>query len=478
MRRRLLLATGLVLLAGVAATAAALAGGDAPRATPLPKAALVDWPTFGFDAARSSSGPAVTGITAANVKSLHRRQFRLDGTVDAAPIYLNGVSVRGKAHDVFVVTTTYGKTEALDATSGKVLWEFTPPGFSGWAGSAQVTNTTPVADPSRKFVYAASPDGRIHKLSLSTGAQVWSTLITKDATHEKMTSALNFSKGLVIATTGGYIGDAPPYQGHVVTLYAASGKIDHVWNSLCSARHALITPSTCASSDSAIWSKGGAGVDPETGNLVVATGNAPWNGSTDWGDSVVVLSPNASTMLKHYTPATYDNLNKSDLDLGSTSPVFLNGGYIVQSGGKDGVLRLLNLKTLPGPSTKTGGEVQTMFVPGPTMVFAQPAVYQGKWVFVADSAGTEGLLLSGGKLHVKWSNKTGGTSPVVAGGLLYVATSGGVNVYVPFSGRLVAKLPVGSVHWQSPIVAAGRVAVAEGSYQDHAQSGVLDVFSR
>ena len=38
-------------------------------------------------------GPAATGITAANVAKLTRRQVSLDGTVDSSPIYLHGVSV-------------------------------------------------------------------------------------------------------------------------------------------------------------------------------------------------------------------------------------------------------------------------------------------------------------------------------------------------------------------------------------------------
>jgi len=32
------------------------------------------------------------------------------------------------------------------------------------------------------------------------------------------------------------------------------------------------------------------------------------------------------------------------------------------------------------------------------------------------------------------------------------------------------------VHWQSPIVADGRVAVAEGDANEHATSGVLDIY--
>src|SRR5207247_751455 len=76
-----------------------------------------DWTRFGYDAARRNFGPASTGITAANVGHLKRQQVRLPGTVDASPIYLRGVVVHGKRHDVFFVTTTYGITLAVGACS-------------------------------------------------------------------------------------------------------------------------------------------------------------------------------------------------------------------------------------------------------------------------------------------------------------------------------------------------------------------------
>jgi outer membrane protein assembly factor BamB len=437
-------------------------------------AAGVDWPVFGYDAARHGSAPG-SGITAANVAKLTRQQVRLDGTVDSSPIYLHGVQVHGAAHDTFFVTTTYGKTEAIDASTGRLLWRFTPPAYARLAGSAQVTTATPAASTDRTAVYTAAPDGRIRKLRITDGKVLWTTAVTRDATHEKLTSSLNVSRGLVIVTTGGYIGDAPPYQGHVATLSEKSGRIAHVWNSLCSDRHALIVPRTCSSSDSAIWSRNGAAVDPSNGTLVVATGNAPWNGSTDWGDSVVVLSPDASRMLRHWTPANQASLNTSDADLGSTSPALLPGGFAVQ-GGKDGILRLLQLHRLPGVNTRTGGELQTLPAPGPTDVFSEPAVWNGKWVFVSTSSGTEALLFRAGRLHPVWSKATGGTSPALAGSLLYVAGNGAVHVYVPTSGREVATLPSGSVHWQSPVVADGRVAVAEGNSNEHATSGTLDIY--
>jgi outer membrane protein assembly factor BamB len=453
----------LVVVALAAAIAGAASSADRPGSR--------DWPLYGYDTARHNASPDST-ITAANVSQLRRRRVRLDGTVDSSPIYA-AKAVRGR--DAFLVTTTYGRTEALDASSGSVLWRFTPPAYSHLAGSAQITNATPALSTDRTAVFAAAPDGRIRKLRLSDGRVLWTTRITFDPTHEKITSSLNVSRGRVVATTGGYIGDAPPYQGHVVTMSESTGRIAHVWNPPCSNRHTLIVPRTCTSSDSAIWSRNGAAVDPANGTLVVATGNAPFDGKTDWGDSVLVLSSDASRLLRHWTPADHEHLNTSDLDLGSTSPAFLTGGLAVQ-GGKDGKLRLLDLHRLPAPGPRTGGELQTLPVPGGVDMFSEPAVWKGKWVFVATDAGTEALLLRGGRLHPVWSNRNDGTSPVVVGNLLYVAGNGSVRVYVPTSGKQVATLATGTVHWQSPIVADGRVAIAEGTANDHATSGVLDIY--
>jgi hypothetical protein len=423
-----------------------------------------DWPVFGYDAARHNSNPGST-INAQNVGKLKRLKVTLDGTVDSSPIYVGGW---------FVVTTTYGRTELIDAGTGKVKWRFTPPSYAQIAGSAQITNASPAASSDRTAVYAAASDGRIRKLRLSDGKVLWTTAITRDATHEKITSSLNVSRGLVIATTGGYIGDAPPYQGHVVTISERTGRIAHVWNSLCANRHTLIVPRTCASSDSAIWSRNGAAVDPSNGTLVVATGNGPWNGSTDWGDSTLVLSPDAARLLRHWTPTDQKALESSDGDLGSTSPGLLAGGLAVQ-GGKDGKVRLLQLHNLPGVNSRLGGELQTIPTPGGGL-FSVPAIWKGTWVFLSTDGGTAAWQLRSGRLHQVWSNGNGGTSPVLAGNLLYVAGSGSVRVYEPTSGKQVAALPSGAVHWQSPIIANGHVAMPEGNANDHATTGVLDIY--
>ena len=443
------------------------------------------WDRFGFDAARSNAGPRKTGITAANVASLVRQQVALDGTADSSPIYLAGVTAGGGVHDVFVVTTSYGKTIAVDAASGTVLWRFTPASHDALAGSAQITQSSPIADPARSWIYAASPDGFVHKLAVADGTEApgWPVAVTRDATHEKVGTALNLARGLLLVTTGGYVGDVPPYQGHVVTIDAGTGRIVHVWNALCSDRAELLDPTSCPASDAAIWARAGAVVDPATGNLLVATGNAPFDGRQNWGDSVLMLSPDAGQLLQSWTPTDQAALNVDDADLGSTAPALIGGRLAVQ-GGKDGKLRVLSLRRLNGRTRtpgSTGGELTTVMAPGGGVVLTTPAVWRHRrrtWLFVANGRGTMAFITRNARLTVAWQNGTAGTSPVVAGGLLWVydPARGGLNVYRPTSGLLVATLPAGRGHWSSPIVIDGRVALPEGNANDHATTGVLNLY--
>jgi outer membrane protein assembly factor BamB len=440
-----------------------------------------DWPQFGSDVASSGAPSGASPITAANVASLTRRQVHLDGTVDASAIYLHRVTVNGSNRDVFFMTTSYGKTIALDADDGAVLWEYTPPGFAAWSGTAQITNSTPVADPDRQHIYAAAPDGTIQKLAIADGHVVWTTSITLLPGREKITSPLKEFGGRIIAVTGGYIGDAPPYQGHVAVLDAQTGTLLHVWNSLCSDRAGLIQPGSCQSTRSAIWGRAGAVIDPASGNIFVATGNGPFNGTTDWGDSVIELDPDATRVLGNYSPADNAALEASDLDLGSTSPVLLGPDTLAQ-GGKDALIRLLGMSSIAGANPHTGGELQTVPTPSHSLLFTAPAIWRDRmetWMFAADGGGTTAWRISNGQLTQIWSKPTGGSSPVVVGGLLYVYDpgGGGLHVYNPRTGAGIATLDCGRGHWNSPIVVDGRIALPEGTANDHSTAGVLDIWT-
>src|SRR6185437_13513618 len=240
--------------------------------------------------------------------------------------------------------------------------------------------------------------------------------ITRLPLREKMDSPLKLFRGRLIAVTGGYIGDRPPYQGHVAILDPVSGKLLRVWNSLCSDRAELMQPSSCRQTQSAIWGRAGAVIDPADGRIFIATGNGDWNGATDWGDALIELDSQATMILGNYTPANTGELNDDDLDLGSSSPVLLGGDLIAQ-GGKDGKIRLLSRQAIAGATPHKGHELQIVATPSGTDLFTQPAVWRRggqTWMFAADNGGTAAWQVQHGMLHEEWRNDTGGNSPFEA----------------------------------------------------------------
>ena len=464
-----------------------------PHASRSSAGELLEWSEFGLNPQRSDVSELASGIARAELGHLRHITVALPGTVDSSPIYLHEVSVEGATHDVIVVTTTYGKTLAIDADSGKILWTFTPPGYSTWAGSAQITVSSPLADPDREWVYATSPNGLINKLSLANGSEdtsgSWPVSVTREPVHEKLGAALNIDGPDILAATSGYLGDIPPYQGHVVVIERASGRLLSVFNTLCANRRYLQVPSSCSASDSAILSRGGPVVEPGGKSILIDTGNGPWNGTTDFGDSVLELSFPALSLRQSFTPTNQEELNTGDIDLGSSAPVLLGENRVVLAG-KDGIMRVLVLSRLDGhpPSGARarvhplGGEVQRLPIPGGGMLFSAPAVWRhdGRTtMFVADEHATGAYVLRHGRLYRAWENNTPGTSPVMVGGLLYVYdyVAGGIYVYTPGSPQPIAKLPGESGHWNSPIVVDGHVVEPEGDANEHKLAGNLEIFT-
>jgi hypothetical protein len=476
--------------AGVSQQSNAPGTRDAASTTAFSGAAA-DWPTFGGGNARTNANMAATKITAANVGSMVRQQVTISAPIDAGLIYLSGVKVNGTSHDVYFGTTNVGRTVAIDANDGKVLWEYAAPAFDEKAAAAgapagsrglivkQITNSTPVADANRRFIYAASADGKVTKISIADGKAVWSTAATRMPIMEKLDSPLSFVNGNVLVPTAGYVGDSPPYQGHILVLDAKTGAIRKVWNSLCSDRAELLEPASCAQTQSAIWGRAGIVIEPGTGNLLFSTGNGPWDGKTSWGDAVIVLDSSATKMLGNWTTTNNDELNKKDLDVGSTSPVLLADGYIAQ-GGKDGTIRVLNMKLIKGTTPHQGGEVQIVEVPGKTQLLSASATAKiGNVMYLFASTGRGGTTAwtfgADHQLKEAWKSKAGGNTPFYAGGLLYIYDPAPVgaklHVFDAVSGNPVADLDSGAGHWNSPIVADNRIAMPEGAISGFARAG-------
>ncbi len=464
-----------------------------PSAADTPGGELLEWPEFGLNPQRTDVSELSSGITPATLTHLRHITLQLPGTVDSSPIYLHSVGVAGATRDVIIVTTTYGRTLAIDADSGKILWTFTPAGYSKWAGTPQITVSSPLVDPDRQWVYATSPDGLIHKLSLTDGHEDtsgnWPVHVTREPLHEKLGAALNIDGPDILVATSGYIGDIPPYQGHVVAISRATGRLLSIFNTLCANRRELQEPSTCSASDSAILSRGGAVVEPGGKRILIDTGNGPWNGTTNFGDSVIELDFPSLNLRQSFTPTNQEELNTGDKDLGSSAPALLGENLVVLAG-KDGILRVLVLSRLDGhpPSGARslahplGGEVQRLSIPGGGELFTAPAVWRHDGhttMFVADEHATGAYVLRNGRLYLAWQNSTPGTSPVMVGGLLYVyePDAGGIYVYEPGSGHAIAKLPGQPGHWNSPIVVDGHIVEPEGNANDHQLTGTLEIFS-
>ncbi|HET9126174.1 MAG TPA: PQQ-binding-like beta-propeller repeat protein [Solirubrobacteraceae bacterium] len=495
--RRLL--PGSLCALGLAACGAAHPSASATRSSARSPVATVSsaaiasqWPEFGVNPQRTDVGSS-TAITAANAGALRTRTVMLDGVADSSPIALNGVRVHGRRQDVVILTTSYGNTIALNPRTGRRLWEYRAPGVNRTPGNPQVTTASPAADPGGRAVYAAAPSGVIVKLSLSNGRPLWTRRITLDPGHEKIASALNVTRRYLVAVTGGYYGDAPPYDGHVVTLQRSDGHIAHVWNSECSGRHRLIRAASCPGTgsrgDDAMWGRAGAVIEPD-GRILTATGNGPFNGRTSWGDSVLELTANASRLLHNWTPADQARLAAGDIDLGSSSPALLpafHGLHLIVQGGKDGRLHLLDLARLNGTSHRAGprlgGQLSQTPTPGGGELLTAPAVWRhggAVLLFAGDSSGTAAYRLvdpAHPRLEQLWSDSTPATSPVLAGGLLYAYDEihGALDIRRPLTGALLHAYRVPAGHWNSPIVTDGRVILPTGSYHSSAARSRLEI---
>jgi hypothetical protein len=200
---------------------------------------------------------------------------------------------------------------------------------------------------------------------------------------------------------------------------------------------------------------------------------------------VIELNAPSLSLRQAFTPTNQAALNESDTDLGSSAPALLGHGRVLVAG-KDGLMRVLALARLDGRRpeipNRLGGEVQRLPLPGGGELFTQPAVWRHgghTTVFVADERATAAYALRSGRLRLLWQADSPGTTPVMAGGLLYVydPSGGGIAVYRPSSPHPIARLAGESGHWNSPIVVDGHVVEPEGDANDHRQSGRLELFS-
>jgi outer membrane protein assembly factor BamB len=346
-------------------------------------------------------------------------------------------------------------------------------------------------------VYGYGLDGYVHRYLLFDGSEArgdgFPALITLKPEVEKCSSNLtvattNSGASYLYATIAAYPepGDEGDYQGHFVAIDLATGR-QHVFNALCSDRDehfAYDAARDCTAQQAGIWARAGAVYDPVTDRTFITTGNGPFDanrGGFNWGTTIVALNPDGSTNngtpLDSYTPANYEELNVNDLDLSSTTVAILpistnrtNVGRLAVQGGKDGNLRLVDLADLSGEGgpRHIGGELQVRQVQSTGPILTRPATWlapDGRtWVFVTTHRGTNAYSLDmrSPRLRFRWFNTLGGTSPIIAGDILFHVRNGEVRALDPQTGKLLwSDRNLQGIHWQSPIVVNDTLYVAD-----------------
>jgi outer membrane protein assembly factor BamB len=473
-----------------------------------------DWLQFNGDASHSGNNIFENRISIHSVGQLQKLfQVTLPGIADGSPVYLSNVSTASGVRDLTFVTTRAGHIAALDARTGALVWskQYGPSGCiinnNQSRNESCYTTSSPAIDPNRKFVYSYGLDGYVHKYALGDGTEVltggWPELTTLKGYDEKGSSALSIATipngiSYLYVAHAGYPGDQGNYQGHITVINLTDGT-QKVFNTLCSNQtvhfvDSWITtgPDCYPNTMAAIWARPGVVYDPYHDRILMTTGNGTFDpASLMWGDTVFSLNPDGSGIdsspLDSYTPENYQYLQDADLDIGSTAPAILpraSGKYphLAVQGGKDGVLRLINLDQLSGQSGigHTGGEVFSMPVPMGGQILTQPAVWvnptdHSTWIFVSNWSGLAGLQLAVStvgdpSLTLKWTSSAG-TSPLVANGVLYIASNGLITALNATDGSLLwSDNSIGPIHWESPIVANGMLYITD-------QNGNLTAYS-
>jgi outer membrane protein assembly factor BamB len=446
----------------LAAAAAALL--LALAAVPLADAGtIVDWSTWGNGPQRLGRASSSL-LLASNAGKLRLAWSRsLGGAMDAQPLFVADVPTSAGAVDVYVAASERGRVAAYVASSGKLLWSHDvgfqdthcaqlPGGFFGVTG-------TPVYDRARNAIYVAGGQA-FWALDASTGATLpgWPIPIPGSPAYEHVWGALALAGSTLYAGFASYC-DREPYKGRLVAIDVDSGALSQ-W---------LSVPTPGPNGGGGIWGWGGPAIDPQTGDVLVATANAhgkglPGEEAAYDAESLVELTPGLQLVAHSHAPGMPV---EGDYGFGSTPVLFRPRGCapMIAAEGKDGVLYVWRRDAIDaGPTAR-------LRVAYPATLYGLPAwdAHTGT-LLLTTTIGANGFragLLAfkldlSCRLRLAWSRSLGGqlsSTPTIANDTVLVDTgTKRLRVFRLRDGAPLASLPLAGVSFVAPIAVGGDVA--------------------
>jgi hypothetical protein len=250
-------------------------------------------------------------------------------------------------------------------------------------------------------------------------------------------SALTLWHDRVWVAYGGLYGDCADYHGSVVSVSTSGAS---------PASYALPVRR-----EGGIWAPGGGMVLGE--RLFYAAGNGESTGrGYDGSDAVLALNPE-SRRVDFFAPMTWPQDNAQDLDLGSSSPVAIDGRLLIA--GKRGI----GYTVAPDHLGGIGGQLtQTPLCSS----FGGAAVHESIAYLPCQDSTLAVRLAAGGVPEIVWRSPVNAGSPVLGGGAVWVVDydAGVLHALDPATGRDKTTIDIGKApHFASPTLSGARAFV-------------------
>jgi outer membrane protein assembly factor BamB len=446
----------LIALAALGLTVAGRAG------------AAVDWPMYGFNLQRTGENPFESILTPSTVGGLRKLwSFDLGAVTIMQPVAAVGVVVDGSLKDLVYMGSEHGDLYAIDVALGTMVWQRNlgsqvtdchdiPDAVFGVSGS-------PFLDRKNNRMFVVGGDGNMYALDLSTGATLpgWPVAVTSDPAHEHTYGAVNISNGIAYAEIASYC-DFQPYHGKIVAINIATHK-----------QVGAFFPAGRRIDGGGIWGPGGVSIDPATGHVFTATGNALTNPeSFRYSENVVELSSRLRVL-----GANYPGLTGGDVDFGATPILYQPPGCPPQVAAKNktGVLVIYdrgNVSAGPTQRLQVANISDYQFNGIPAWSDATQFLYIGNSSDSNSATTKHGMVAfsvdANCQLQLAWQTTVGPnfasvSPPTVAGGVVYYGDGSG-NQLLAFDATSGTQLwssgsTISGGIYGAPIVVNGRVFV-------------------